>query len=309
MMQIESILSWGMSAVFFLLLVLIYIKKADREERFLGWKMVGCFFLGTFSLRLKSWILPVGIGVFLIFFLPKIITNKQAKKWAASLGVVSFASSLIISHSVEAYYEGMIHIKASVANAYEMNFFKEYEKVKAALDADGELAINNVELSFEKDGKITQFNYEANYMRDDRNMSAWITLLDGKYQLVTHIQKDETKMMMDHQNYISSPSIYFQALDLHGLKKMVPKGDLYYVNFTNSDEVPFDIEDGSFWDIEKAGVQKHTEAAATEENTNSEDNNPLFSYQISINTMNAMGAGSYESDKQQYFVISPELYN
>lgn len=90
---------------------------------------------------------------------------------------------------------------------------------------------------------------------------------------------------------------------------MVPKGDLYYVNFTNSDEVPFDIEDGSFWDIEKAGVQKHTEAAATEENTNSEDNNPLFSYQISINTMNAMGAGSYESDKQQYFVISPELYN
>lgn len=95
--------------------------------------------------------------------------------------------------------------------------------MKAALDADGELAINNVELSFEKDGKITQFNYEANYMRDDRNMSAWITLLDGKYQLVTHIQKDETKMMMDHQNYISSPSIYFQALDLHGLKKWYQK--------------------------------------------------------------------------------------
>lgn len=65
-MQIESILSWGMSAVFFAFGADLH-KKADREERFLGWKMVGCFFLGTFSLRLKSWILPVGIGVFLIF--------------------------------------------------------------------------------------------------------------------------------------------------------------------------------------------------------------------------------------------------
>ncbi|KZE68791.1 hypothetical protein AWM68_00480 [Fictibacillus phosphorivorans] len=309
-MQLESLLSWGISLVFILLLVLVYKKKGDREERFLGWKLVGYYFLGTFTLRLESWILPVGIAVFLLFFLPKIISNKQSKKWAASLGLLSFALSIVISHSVEAYYEGMIQLKPSSDNAYEMNFLKEYEKVKAALDADGELAINNMELSFEKDGKMKQFNYEIYYSRDDRNMSAWITLLNDKYQVVTHIQKDEEEMMMNHQNYISSPTIYFQALDLHGLKKMLPTGDLYYVYFTNSDEASLDVEDASFWTIERSGIQKHTEAASTDENTDSEEAMvPQFSYQIRINSMSAMGAGDYKGDQQRYFAISPELYN
>ncbi|MQR97384.1 hypothetical protein [Fictibacillus phosphorivorans] len=306
-MQLESYLAWGMSVVFLISLILIYLKKADHEEPNIGWKLIGYFFLGTFTFRIESLVLPVGIAIFLLFFLPKLIVNKDAKKWAVSLGVLSFISSIIVSHSVAAFYEEVLHVKAGT-NVYEMNFYNEYEKVKKALHAEGELAINNLEINFNSDGEVWQFNYETSYYRDGRDMNAWITMHDGNYQISTHVMDEELEMV-NRENFISSPSIYFKALDLHGLKNMVPKGDSYYVSFTNSDAIQPD-KNSSLWNIERAGITEKTAVAVTaEDNTETEEETEFEAYHISINTMNAMGAGAYQSDQVRYFIISPELFN
>ncbi|MGD6963754.1 hypothetical protein ACQCVB_16185 [Fictibacillus phosphorivorans] len=301
-MRMESLLAWGISVIFLVLLILIYTKKADREESKIGWKLIGYFLLGTFTFRIEYWVLPVGLAIFLLFFLPKIIVNKDAKKWAASLGVLSFASSLIMNYSVAAYYEEVFRVNA-LTNAYEMKLNKEYEKVKKALHAEGELAINNLSLIFNKKGKIQQFNYEASYYRDGRDMNAWVTLHDGKYQISTQIQDAELQMV-NRQNYISSPHIYFKALDLHGLKQMVPKGDSYYLSFTNFEQVQFDSVDSSLWNIENSGIKKITDLVVREDDSEMEDDMDIPTYQISIHTMN-----TYETNQERYFIISPELFN
>ncbi|WP_137790424.1 hypothetical protein [Bacillus sp. E(2018)] len=307
-MQLESYLAWGISGILLLLLIFIYGKKADREESNIGWKLIGYFLLGTFTFRIESLILPVGFAIFLLFFLPKLMVNKDAKKWAASLGVLSFISSIIVNYSVMALYEEVIYVKAAT-NVYEMNFNREYEKVKKALHAEGELAINNMELIFTSDGEVRQFNYEISYYRDNRDMNAWLLFHDGDYQISTHIQDAELEMV-NRENFISSPAIYFKALDLHGLKNMVPKGDSYHVSFTNSDGVQID-KNSSLWNIEKSGVTEKTDVAVSAENLSETEEETEFedSYQISINTMNAMGAGAYQSDQVRYFIISPELFN
>ncbi|MBN3553563.1 hypothetical protein JYA63_04745 [Fictibacillus nanhaiensis] len=301
-MRLESFLIWGTSAIFLVLLLLIYTKKANREESNIGWKLIGYFLLGTFTFRIESLVLPVGIAIFLLFFLPKLMVNKDAKKWAASLGVLSFISSIIVNHSVTAFYEEVLHVKTAT-NVYEMNFYSEYEKVKKALHAEGELAINNVELNFTSDGEVRQFNYEISYYRNDRDMNAWISFHDGNYQISTQIG-DEDLENMNQENFISVPTIYFKALDLHGLKNMVPKGDSYYLSFTNSEQVQVDSVDSSLWNIEKSGVTTMTDVVVPEDGSDIEEDMDIPTYQISIHTMNA-----YESNQERYFIISPELFN
>ncbi|MBD7963790.1 hypothetical protein [Fictibacillus norfolkensis] len=301
-MQLESYLAWGMSGIFLILLILIYMKKANHEESNIGWKLIGYFLLSTFTFRMNSLVLPIGIAIFVLFFLPKLIVNKDAKKWAASLGVLSFLSSSIVNHSVTAFYEEIHHVKAAT-NVYEMNFYNEYEKVKKVLHAEGELAINNVEIIFNSDGEVRHFNYETSYYRDGRDMNAWISLHDGNYQISTHIMDAELEMV-NRENFISSPSIYFKALDLHGLKNMVPKGNSYYLSFTNFEQVQFDSVDSSLWNIENSGIKKITDLVVREDGSDMEEDMEVPTYQISIHTIN-----TYETNQERYFIISPELFN
>ncbi|GGB64935.1 hypothetical protein [Fictibacillus barbaricus] len=304
-MQLETLLGLGISLIFIALLVFVYLKKAERDEKYIGWKLIGCFLLGTFTFRLETWVLPVGIAIFFIFILPKVRVNKQAKQLAAFIGAASFLSGILFSYSVEAYYEQIIHVKASTQNAFEMKFYEEYEKVKSALDPEGELAINNLELSFDKDGMIRQLNYEVYYYKYDRSMNAWIEMADGQYKIIPHVITEETDMMVN-QNYISTPGIYFQALDLHGLKEMVPDGDMYYTSFTNSGELSLEDEKSTLWDIVKSGIQKHAV-----ETVSKDEDAPIHSpYQISITSMKEdAGTNTYLGDQHRFFTISPELFN
>jgi hypothetical protein len=284
------------------LLLMIYIKKTDRKENYIGWKIIGFFLLGTFTFRIESWVLPVGIAIFWLYFLPKINQNKLAKKWAAIAGILSFLSGAVITYSTEAYYERVLHVKASKENAFEMKFYEEYEKVKSALGAEGELSLSNLELSVKKDGLIDQFNYYVYYYKNSRSMSAWVVRENGEYQITPHVEQEETNMML-MQNGISSPAIYFQALDLHGLKKMVPEGDLYLVSFSSTDEVAPEQEDSTIWNIQKSGIEEHVIETVSEE-----DEQSPFPYQISISSMDHMGGGSYRGAQSRYFIISPELF-
>lgn len=231
--------------------------------------------------------------------------NKQAKKLAAFIGTASFLSGVLFAYSGEAYYEQITHVKASTQNAFEMKFYEEYEKVKSALGPEGELAINNLELSFDKDGVIRQLNYEVYYYKYDRSMNAWIEMTDGQYKIIPHVITEETDMMVN-QNYISTPGIYFQALDLHGLKEMVPDGDMYYTSFTNSGELSLEDEKSTLWDIVKSGIQKH----AGESVSKDEDAPIHYPYQISITSMKEdAGTNTYLGDHHRFFTISPELFN
>jgi hypothetical protein len=284
------------------------MKKTAKDEKYIGWKMIGYFLLGAFTFRFQEWVLPVGIVVFLFYFLPRLHRNKQGKMWAASLGIVSFLSSIVITSSIKAYYEHDLHVKTSTMNAYEMNFSREYEKIKSAIDAEGDLAINNLELSFKKNGEIKQLSYEAFYVRDGKNMIAWIYLNHGSYEIVPSISEQQPYEIQNGINYISSPNIYFQALDLHGLKKMIADGDSYHVSFSNTDNIYQNQEHTSLWDIQKSGITQHVIETATEEDgEEGEDSEASVPYHISITSMKGTESGYY-GDHYDYYTISPDLY-
>jgi hypothetical protein len=289
--------------------MVIFIKKTDRDEKYVGWKMIFYFFLGTFTFHLQDWVLPVGIVLFLLYFLPKLSQNKTAKKWAASLGVVSFLSGIVITHSVNAYYERDLSVKASSANAFEMNFFKDYEKIKGALNAKGDLVITNLELSFNKSGKIQEYNYNALYEKDGKNMTAWVQQVKGTFKVFPSIQQEnESAMVLEGMNYISSPSIYFHVLDQTGLKKMIPKGDFYHVAFASSEEFSPDQEKAKLWDIQITGIKEHTIDAAAHGDGKEEEYEPGMPYQISITTMKGTQDTGYTGDRYDYYTISPDMY-
>jgi hypothetical protein len=254
-------------------------------------------------------VLPIGIVVFLLYFLPKLSQNKTAKKWAASLGVVSFLSGIVITHSVNAYYERDFSVKASSANAFEMNFSKDYKKIKDALNANGDLVITNLELSFNKSGKIQEFNYNALYEKDGKNMTAWVQQVKGTYKIAPSIQQEnESAMVLEGMNYISSPSIYFHVLDQSGLKKMIPKGDFYHVAFASSEEFSPDQEKAKLWDIQTTGIKEHAIDAAANDDGKEEENEPGMPYQISITTMKGTQDTGYTGDRYDYYTISPDMY-
>jgi hypothetical protein len=306
---VESLLRWGISVGFIVLLILVYERKTNPEEKHVGWKLIGYFFLGTFTFKFETWVLPVGIVVFIFFFLPNLKVNKTSKKRAASLGAASYVFGLLITYSVQAYYEKEIRIQASTNNAYEMNFFEEYEKVKSSIKADEELAIINFDFSFKKDGKIKDFNYTASYLIDGRSMVAWVKLMDGQYEISKHlIQPDdeETQMLMQ-ENTVSTPAVYFKALDLHGLKKMVPETDLHHVNFFNSGSVTSNEEGSTLWYIESTGISRHDADTVSADDPSSQEES--FPYHVAISSMKYTGAGTYTADQHRYFTISTELLN
>lgn len=85
---------------------------------------------------------------------------------------------------------------------------------------------------------------------------------------------------------------------------MVPKGDSYYLSFTNFEQVQFDSVDSSLWNIENSGIKKITDLVVREDDSEMEDDMDIPTYQISIHTMN-----TYETNQERYFIISPELFN
>ncbi|MBY6037845.1 hypothetical protein KUV80_14325 [Fictibacillus nanhaiensis] len=305
-MWITSLIGWGTFIAFMTLLIWIYIKKADREETYIGWKIIGYYLLGTFTFRMDSWVLPAGFVIFLLFFRPRLYVNRQVKKWAAIAGVLSFLSGILITQFEEAYHEKSIVFHASSTNVFHMKLNEEYEMVKSAIEAEGELVISNFDLQFTKSGKVVKLSYVGYFTKDGRDMIAWVEQRNGTYKINLQILHEESDRLV-YQNTISSPSIYFKAIDLHGLKKMVPNSDRYFVSFSNSsnhNEAADSNEDESFWDIQKSGIKEYTFETVSDD-MDSESN---FSYHINIASMKLMGADSYTAHHQSFFHISNTLY-
>ncbi|KIL38489.1 hypothetical protein SD70_25950 [Gordoniibacillus kamchatkensis] len=66
-------------------LVLLY-QRRDEEERHLAWKLLGCYVLGSFVFNVMNVPVPLGIGVYLVFFRPR--SNAAVKRYAAFFGLL-----------------------------------------------------------------------------------------------------------------------------------------------------------------------------------------------------------------------------
>jgi hypothetical protein len=302
MILFESLLKWGLFLFFIISLIVLYIKKADKQERYIGWKMAGYFLLGTFTFRFNEWVLPVGIIIFLVYFSPRLFENKQAKKWAAYFGIASFLSGVVIDFCIESYYERDLTIRASSGNVYKMSFYEDYEELKKALHAEGELVMNSWDfLSYHKNGEVEQFNYDVYFSRDGKRMGANIRLQKGVYKVTPYLLlEEETAYGTDS---ITSPGVYFKSLDTYGLKKMAPEGDFFHVSFLNNSFVDVNFTDAMMYDLQKDGIVKRSK------NENQNQENPMkVPYHISITAMKNTGAGTYEGIHQAYYTISPDFY-
>jgi hypothetical protein len=298
----ESLIVWGILLIIITRLVWMYAKQTDKQERYIGWKMIGYYLLGTFTFWLDELMLPIGIFLFLVLFLPKLTRNKQPKKWAAYLGTITILSNAAIDYSIALYYEKNLVVEASSDNVYEMDFTEDYEKVKKALKAEDDLAITGSDyLSFLKDGEINQYYYHAYFTRDSKRMRATIHYNDGKFMLQPYLIKADERT--DRSDLLSAPVVYLQALEQHGLKKMAGEGDLFHLSLKNSKIAQVDIQDPNFlYTIEKNGIIKMN----IEEGTS--DEQTKITTHINITAMKKVGEGSYESIHNLFYTISGMFY-
>lgn len=156
-----SILTLAIAVCF---LVMIYVKKED-DESYLGLKMLGYYFLGSFNFNLKiNWIviaIPLGFCIYYFGMKKKEKLNSKSKSKAAILGVVMLYVGIangMIYEKVE-YRDRIINIE----DINVQNIGRDYRDIKAEIGINYGI-IENLYLSYDRNGKIEYLRY---LVRDD----------------------------------------------------------------------------------------------------------------------------------------------
>lgn len=178
---------WGHLIVLIVGLIYIYTKREEYEIN-LGWKIIGFYLLGAFSLSFNTEsiyiILPIGFTFYYFFMKNKYRLNSRIKKIAAIFGVIMLyigALSNIINEKIE-YRDYII-----TTNNKTINYIsKDWNLIKNKLNIDF-AEIKGFSLIYDKDNVIKILSYTAsNY---DRRY--YIDYIDGKYNITVDKVNDE----------------------------------------------------------------------------------------------------------------------
>ncbi|MBM7660328.1 hypothetical protein JOC85_001095 [Bacillus mesophilus] len=218
-----------------LIVSIIYLirKKGEEEENF-SIKIIGYFLLGTFSLNLNQFSLPLGFIVYLLFFRPTL--NVKVKRMAAVFGLVAFVfMNYILPYAIHSYESRPIMIEHELESVYELNFQAEYERVTRELDLNNHnVMIQNFNINYLKDGDITDLSWQL-IGHDGTIYHLYEVRYDfgkGVYR-VTQSQLDTWLQYYE----LMEAGRFFEHLSLLDVKELTyEKGDYSYYVIQNSGE-------------------------------------------------------------------------
>lgn len=92
-------MNWNFNVAIIPIIVIIFVlilfyKNREEDEEYLGLKLVGYYFLGTFNLN-AGVVIPIGFIIWLLLFYPK--TNRTIKRFSAIFGLLM----MLIGHWIQ----------------------------------------------------------------------------------------------------------------------------------------------------------------------------------------------------------------
>lgn len=171
-----SILTLAIAVCF---LVMLYVKKEEYES-YLGLKMLGYYFLGSFNFNLNmNWIviaIPLGFCIYYFGMKKKEKLNSKSKNKAAILGVIMLYVGTV---------NGMIYEKVeyrdrtvTIEDTKLQNIGIDYRDIKAKIGIKYGV-IENLDLSYDSDGKIKYLRYIVR----DNDKNCYIFYEDNEYKV------------------------------------------------------------------------------------------------------------------------------
>ncbi|MCF6136582.1 hypothetical protein [Pseudalkalibacillus berkeleyi] len=202
-----------------------FYKKREEVEAHLGWKIVGYYMLGIFSLTLNEWAIPVGFIGFLIFFKPTL--NKKIKTYSAYTGLAMFALSFfILPYLEESIYEFPRKVEANGSNIYSFEFEENWQQIRDEFDINFAV-LNGIKLEYTSAGKIENMRVEAvDQSNGVDRIYYWITR-SGDGQFKVNRSRSEYQIDPYWQQGIEQMTVmnFFRMLDEVDFRDLRPNPD------------------------------------------------------------------------------------
>lgn len=110
--------------------MLIY-RHRDKDEDFLGLKLMGYYFLGAFRFNLNEFAIPLGFLIYLVAFYPK--TNVQIKRNSALLGLLILIVGVAVPRYNDYAFTRPIEVVADSINLYEHSLDEDWTIIRKLL--------------------------------------------------------------------------------------------------------------------------------------------------------------------------------
>lgn len=162
---------------------LIYIySKREEDENNLGWKIIGFYLLGAFSVNFNTesiqMILPAGFTFYYFFMKNKPRLNEKTKKIAAIFGVIMLYVG-VLSNIIYEKIEYRDHTIITSNDSIEY-IKKDWDTIKDKLDITYS-EIQDFNLLYKKDGRIEHLYYSV--LDDNKKYHVSLYPKDEKYYI------------------------------------------------------------------------------------------------------------------------------
>lgn len=154
-----------------LVLMLIY-RKRESEEAYLGMKVIGYYFLGSFTFNLNMFPIPLGYIIYLMFFKPT--QNSKVKKVAVNFGLIVFFASVIIPRVEASIYERDIKLSISSRKVNELNLYDDLQRIRERFDLIKFVGLTDFTMAYDGEGNINYIDYTLKVNKNGENIKYYI---------------------------------------------------------------------------------------------------------------------------------------
>jgi hypothetical protein len=213
--------------------------RREQEEIYLGWKLLGYYLLGTFTVTIQEWSLPLGFFIFLAFFNPS--SNKKAKTYTVYLGLIVYVARLVIPSVQEAWFERERDVEAIDTNWYSMNWQNEYVRICKELSIHQDAKLEDFKAVITPQGQLHHLDFELTTFHGKQEYIHYFLRFIPKEKKYT-VRASKLNSWLQYDRLIHAES-FFQMLDSIPLKNIISKhDDNYFIIESEGEEIHYAIE-------------------------------------------------------------------
>jgi len=285
-----NILSWSTLILIISYLIYLYNKK-EEVEKYLIFKLIGFYILGTFTFNFKyfTFTLPIGFIIYLLFMKNNERKNKITKKKATVFGFIIFCLSIlnaVVYNKVE-YRDRNIAFENIGVNTLKHN----YEEIKKELGINNQVYIESFNLDY-NENKIKRLNYTV---KDVNNNKVYYISSNNKgYNVVVNkiYDNEDDSFMLNSNKYNLDTETLLDVVNNINFKEN-KSADYYTIIYRNGLNAHDDFENLYTIDSNDYSTKKL------------ECEHPIYNVvELSHIPMKRVSEGSWESIRSDTYLIN-----
>ncbi len=245
-------------STFGVIIALIIIhRKSDKTEKYLIFKLIGYYFLGSLNFSFNRIAIPLGFLIYVIAFYPKI--NAQNKRNAAVIGLIIFIVSIAVPKYDDYLFTRPIEIRTESTNLFDRTLNQEWINIRDNLNLDN-AQVQNFQADFERDGEIKSLRYQLVGYNEQGLVLSSIELFGTKKAYIIHRSKIDQGQANYNYNLIPANE-FFDLLVNVNLEEILPKKEYPWYSIQvqgNTNTFDSSVKDNSLL-LTRQGVKSVTE--------------------------------------------------